>query len=185
MLNASDLRKGLKIDIENEPWEIVHFEFRKPGKGQSLYRCKLKNMIQGNTQEITYRSVDKIKKADMFNKPMIYSYQEGDNYVFMDSETYEQTYIHKDIMGDNRLLLNDDIECDVLLYNGKPIEVILPNFLEKEIIKTEPGFKGDTATNTLKPAWIENNVEIQVPLFIEQGEKIKIDTRTNEYAERV
>jgi elongation factor P len=184
MFSASDLRKGLKIEIEGVPWVITEFTFTKPGKGQALYNCKMKNLLTGTTMQKTYRSVEKIDKPQLEQKNLQYSYQDGDQFVFMD-ENYEQLMLGPDVMGDAHRLLVEDIEVEVLFHNGKPIEVTLPNFVEKTILYTEPGARGDTATNVLKPAKIENDYEIQVPIFLNEGDKVKIDTRTGKYVERV
>lgn len=185
MFNASDLKKGLKIEIDGAPWVITEFEFCKPGKGTALYRCKMKNMITGIGMEKTYRPTDKIDRPDLEEREMYYSYAEGDMYVFSDAETYEEMRVGKDILGNQTYFLIEDSLCKFLLYNGQPIEITLPTFIEKEIVSTEPGARGDTATNVLKPARIDNGYEIQVPLFINEGDIVRIDTRTGEYAERV
>ncbi len=185
MFSASDLKKGLKIEIDNQPWVITEFEFCKPGKGTALYRCKMKNLITGAGMDNTYRPTDKVGKPNLEEREMYYSYADGDNYVFSDAETYEEVQLHKDILGKQAYFLIDNALCHFLLYNGAPIEITLPTFIEKEITDTEPGARGDTATNETKPARIDNGYEIQVPLFINQGDIVKIDTRTGEYAERV
>ena len=184
MYSASDLRKGLKIEIDGIPYVITEFQFTKPGKGQALYNCKLKNLLTGSTLSKTYRSVDKMDEAKLEEKTLQYSYQDGDNYVFMD-ENYEQITVNADVLGDSRYFLVEDIEVDILFHNDRPIEVTLPTFVEKEIVHTEPGARGNTATNVLKPATIEGGYEIQVPLFVNQGDVAKIDTRTGEYVDRV
>lgn len=184
MYNASDLRKGLKVEIDNEPYEIVDFEFCKPGKGQALYRCKLKNMLTGATFDRTYRSDDKIGKPDLREEDMIFSYVENDKYVFLHAETYEQVLVDKELLGNKTYFLKPDTECKILFYQDKPVDVTLPFFVEDKIAKTEPGVRGDTATNVTKSAYLENGYEIQVPLFVNEGDIIKIDTRTGEYSER-
>lgn len=185
-MNASDLKKGLKVEIDGEPWAITEFEFCKPGKGQALYRCKLKNMISGRTLDRTYRSAESgIEKANLEEREMYYSYQEGDIFVFSDSETFEERRISKEALGDSVYFLIPDALCHVLLFKDKVVEVTLPVFVEKEIVDTEPGARGDTATNVTKPAKIDNGYEIQVPLFVNKGDIVKIDTRTGKYAERV
>jgi len=185
MYSASDLRKGRKIEIDGEPYVITNFDFCKPGKGQALYRCKLKNMITGNTTDKTYRSVEKMKKPHLEEKDMIYSYKDGDAYVFMDTETYEEVRLTEDTLEDQKYFLVEDMECTILFFQNRAIEVTLPNFIEKTIANTEPGARGDTATNVTKPAFIDNGYEIQVPLFVNEGDIVKIDTRTGSYAERV
>jgi len=185
MYSASDLRKGLKIEMDGAPYEVVEFQFVKPGKGQAMYKCRLKHLLQGNTIDKTFRAVDKIGKPDLEEKDLVYSYPEGDHYVFMDNKTYEQYTLSADVVGDQKYFLVEDTECQVLFYNGQPISVTLPSFIEKEVVETEPGARGDTATNVLKPAKIDNGYEIQVPLFINEGDVVRIDTRTGKYFDRV
>ena len=185
MYNASDLKKGLKIEIDGAPWIITEFEFCKPGKGTALYRCKMKNMITGAGMEKTYRPTDKIDKPDLEEREMIYGYYDGHHYVFSDPNTYEEFPGSEETLGDSRYFLIEEATCNFVLFNGEPIEITLPTFIEKEITETEPGARGDTATNVMKPAKIDNGFEIQVPLFINQGDVIRIDTRTGTYAERV
>lgn len=185
MYSASDLRKGLKIEIDGDPYIVTDFQFVKPGKGQALYRCKLKNLLTGSTQDKTYRSVEKIDKPNLMDRKMVYSYHDGLNYVFMDPETYDQVEIDEKTIGHQKHFLIEDMECDILFHNDRPIEITLQNFIEKEITETEPGIRGDTATNVTKPAKIDNGYELAVPIFVNQGDVVKIDTRTGEYSERV
>ena len=185
MYEVSDLKKGLKIEIEGEPYEVVDFEFHKPGKGQAIYRCKLKNMFTGATIEKNYRSSDKIAKAELVETDMIFSYVENDKYVFLDAETFEQVLVDADLLGQKKNFLNPDTECKILFYKDTPLDVSIPVFVEAKIAKTEPGARGDTATNTTKPAYLENGYEINVPLFVNEGDLVKIDTRTGDYSERV
>jgi elongation factor P len=185
MYTTSDLRKGLKIEIDGQPYVITEFNFVKPGKGQALYRCKMKNIMTGSTMDRTYRSTEKIGKPDLMQKDMSYSYPEGDHFVFMDDETYEQVTVDTDVVGDMKYFLIEEMPCKVLFFNDIPIDIELPVFVEKVIAETEPGAKGDTATNVYKPAKIDNGYEIQVPLFINEGDLVRIDTRTGEYADRV
>ena len=185
MYSASDLRKGLKIDIDGEPHLVVDFQFSKPGKGQALYKCKLNNVKTGAQFEKTYRSVEKIGKPDLRDKDMSYSYPDGINYVFIDPNTYDQVIVDAEVVGDMKYFLEEDMNCKVLFHNDTPLEITLPNFVEKTIEETEPGAKGDTATNVTKPAKIENGYELRVPLFINIGDTVRVDTRTGEYADRV
>lgn len=185
MYSASDLRKGLKIEIDGDPYLVVDFQFVKPGKGQALYRCKIKNLITGATIDKTYRSVDKIDQPNLEQRDMVYSYPDGDHFVFMDKDTYEQVTLDADVLGDQRFFLKEDIEVEVLFHNHRPIEITLPYFVEMAVAETEPGARGDTATNVQKPARLENNYEIQVPLFINEGDVVRIDTRTGKYDGRV
>jgi elongation factor P len=182
---ASDLKKGLKFEIDGEPFIIIGFEFKKPGKGQSLYKCKLKNMVTGAKFERTYRSGDKFKEADLEEQEMEYLYSDKDSFCFMNSSNYEQHFLNKDQLGDTIDLLKDNTVCTILLFNGLPIDVALPNFINLVVTKSEPWAKGDTATGSTKPAILETGLEVQVPPFVEEGQMIKIDTRTREYVERV
>jgi elongation factor P len=184
MFSASDLRKGLKIETEGAPYVITDFQFTKPGKGQALYTCKLKNLLNGSTMTRTYRSNDKVGKPALSQKTLVYSYVDGDQYVFMD-ENYEQVLVSADVLGDDRYFLKEDLEVEILYYNAMPVEVTLPNFVEKIITKTEPGARGNTATNVLKPATVEGGYEVQVPIFVNEGDLIKVDTRTGKYSDRV
>lgn len=184
MFSASDLRKGLKVEIDGAPYVITDFSFTKPGKGQAIYNCKLKNMLDGSTLTRSYRSNDKLAKPELSNRTFQYSYVDGDDYVFMD-DNYEQVTLSASVLGDSRFFLVEDIEVEVLYYQGRPMDVTLPTFVEKTIVETEPGARGDTATNVLKPAKIEGGFEIQVPLFINEGDIVRIDTRIGDYADRV
>ncbi|RKX31607.1 MAG: elongation factor P [Verrucomicrobia bacterium] len=185
MYSASDLRKGLKIEIDGEPYEIVEFQFVKPGKGQALYRCKIKNLLTGATLDKTFRAADKIGKPDLEERDMIYSYPDGDQYVFMDATTYDTVPVSGDMLGIRKYFLEEDMEVKILFHNGRPIDITLPFFVEKKVARTEPGVRGDTATNVTKPAQLENGYELQVPLFINEGDVIRIDTRTGKYVDRV
>lgn len=184
MFEASDLRKGLKVEIDGQPYEITEFNFVKPGKGQALYNCRMKNMINGSTIAKTYRAADKIDSPQLEEHTLTFSYPEGDNFVFL-NESFEQVIIPASALGRNVHFLVENIEVDALFHNGRPIEVVLPFFIEKTIVDTEPGARGNTATNVLKSAKIESGYELQVPLFINKGDVIKIDTRTGEYSDRV
>jgi elongation factor P len=184
MYTASDLRKGLRIQIEGNPYLVTEFNFVKPGKGQGMYTCKLKNMLNGSTMTKTYRAVEKFEEPQLEHKTLHYSYAEGDQLVFLD-ESYEQVTIPAEVMGDERNLLKEEIEVEVMFFNGRAVEVTLPTFVEKKIVHTEPGARGNTATNVLKPATLEGGYEIQVPLFVEIGDFVKVDTRTGTYADRV
>lgn len=184
MYNASDLRKGLKVEIDGEPYVITDFNFTKPGKGQALYNCRMKSLISGSTLTKTYRSADKVGRPELSQRELIYSYAEGDNYIFMD-ENYDQVTVSGEFLGDGRHFLSEDLTVEILFYNGRPVEVTLPTFIEKEILHTEPGARGNTATNVMKPGQIEGGYELQIPLFVNPGDIIKIDTRNGKYADRV
>ncbi len=185
MYEASDLRKGLKIEMDGEPYVVVQFEFSKPGKGQALYRCKLKNMITGAQFDRTYRSGDKFNEADLEEREMEYLYNDGESYCFMDSKTYEQEFLTQDQMSEAKYFLKENTVCNVLMFSGRPIEVTLPMFVNLRVEKADPWVKGDTASGDTKPAMLETGYKLQVPPFIEEGEEIRIDTRTGEYVERV
>jgi elongation factor P len=184
MYSASDLRKGLKVEVDGVPYVITEFNFVKPGKGQALYTCRLKNMINGSTFMKTYRAADKIDQPVIDEKTLQFSYADGLDCVFMD-QNYEQVTIPGEALGNQRLLLVEDATVQVLFHNNNPIEFKLPTFVEKEVVHTEPGVRGDTATNVLKPATVKGGYDLQVPLFVNQGDIIRIDTRTGEYADRV
>jgi len=184
MYETSDFRKGLKVQIEGVPFEIVYFQFVKPGKGQAFTRTKMRNMISGTILERTFKSGEKLEKADLEERQMQYLYPEDGFYVFMDTTSYEQLRLSPEQLGENKYYLLDNLMCSVLVFNEKAIGVTPPNFVELEIVETEPGFKGDTSGGTTKPAKCSTGLEIQVPLFINQGEIVKVDTRSGEYAER-
>ncbi len=185
MYETSDIRKGLKIQIDGDPYTVVEFQFVKPGKGTAFTRTKIKNLITGAVLERTYKSGEKLEPANIEEKQMQYLYLDGDKYCFMDTTSYEQTFISVDDVGDTAKLMPDNINVDVLLFNDRPIGVTLPNFVELAVVHTEPGVKGDTASGATKPATLSTGAVINVPLFIEEGEVLKIDTRTAEYVERV
>ncbi len=185
MYTASDLRKGLKIQIDGNPFVIIEFEFSKPGKGQSLYRCKMRNMITGNQFTQTYRSNDKFEKAPLEERKMQYLYNQGDEYHFMDTENYEQLFITTEQIGDNISFLVDNMEVQVLFFDDRPIDITLPIFVNLEVTKADPWAKGDTSGTDTKPVTVASGYELQVPPFVEQGDKIQIDTRTGQYVTRV
>ncbi len=185
MYDASDLRKGLKVEIDGDPHVVVQFEFSKPGKGQALYRCKLKNMITGAQFDRTFRSGDKFEKADLEEQEMQYLYKDADSYCFMNTATYEQEFLSEEQIGDVKNYLKENMLCAVLMFDGRPIGVTPPMFVELQVEAADPWIKGDTASGDTKPITLETGYVIQVPPFIEEGELIKIDTRTGQYVERV
>lgn len=184
MLSSSDLRKGLRIELDGVPYVITEFNFVKPGKGASIYNCKMKNMMNGSTLNRSYRSNETFQEAKLEEREMRYSYCDADQYVFLDRD-FEQVSVPEAVLGDSRHFLNEDMAVTILLHNDKPIGVDLPTYVEKTIVETEPGYRGNTATNVLKGAKIAGGYAIQVPIFINQGDVIKIDTRTGEYGDRV
>lgn len=185
MYTSSDLRKGLKIEIDGEPYVITDFEFSKPGKGQSLYRCRLKNMVTGNAFDKTYRSNDKFKKAPLEERTMQYLYSQGDEYHFMDNKSYEQIAIMADQLGEDTKFMVDNMDVEVLMFNERPIGVTLPNFVNLNVTRADPWAKGDTSGTDTKPVTVETGYQLQVPPFVEEGDKIQIDTRTGNYITRV
>ncbi|MBF0233694.1 MAG: elongation factor P [Desulfamplus sp.] len=185
MYDAADLKKGLKFQIDGDPYIVVDFQFKKPGKGQALYKCKLKNMISGTQFEKTFRSGDKFEEASLEEQEMEYLYAEPQSYCFMNTSTYEQEFLSKEQVGDAVELLKENTVCTALFFNGKAIGLTLPNFVNLRIIKSDPWAKGDTATGSTKPATLETGFEIQVPPFVDEGQLVKIDTRTRTYVERV
>ncbi len=185
MLESGDLRKGLKLEIDGDPYIIVQFEFVKPGKGQALYKCRLKNMLTGVQFDKTFRSGEKFKEADLEEVEMEYLYFDGNSYCFMNTTNYEQEMLSADQVGEAKAFLKENTVCNVLLFQGRPIGISLPNFVELEITEAEPWAKGDTAAGSTKPATLETGHVVQVPPFINVGEKIRIDTRSGQYVERV
>jgi elongation factor P len=185
MYNASDLRKGLKIEIDGDPYIIIEFQFSKPGKGQALYRCKLKNMITGTIIDHTYRSVDTFKRAPLDERRMQYLYSQENEYCFMDVENYEQVFLTEDQVGDATPFLTDNLEVDILFFGERAIGVTLPNFVDLTVTRADPWVKGDSVSGDTKPVTVETGYELRVPPFIEEGEKITVDTRTGAYVTRV
>ena len=185
MIASSDLRKGLKIELDGEPYAIVQFEFTKPGKGKALYKCKLKNMVTGVQFDKTFRSNDKFKQPDLNEQEMEYLYSDGEQFCFMNTSTYEQEFLTAEQVSDAINFLKENTVCNILLFEGTPIGISLPIFINLKVEKTELWVKGDTASGDSKPATLETGHVIQVPPFIEEGELLKIDTRTGEYVERV
>ena len=185
MYDVSALRKGLKIEIDGDPYVVVQFEFVKPGKGQALYKCKLKNMVSGSQFDRTYRSGDKLNEANLDEQEMEYLYFDGDNYCFMNTSTYVQEFLTAEQVGDAKNLLKENTVCSILFFQYKPIGVSLPNFVDLKIVSADPWVKGDTASGDSKPATLETGYVLNVPPFIQEGELIRIDTRTGEYVERV
>jgi elongation factor P len=185
MYSAADLRKGLKIQIDGEPYIVVDFQFSKPGKGQALYRTKLRNMITGNQFDRTFRSNDKFEKAPLEERTMQYLYSQGEEFHFMDTKNYEQIVISREQMGDDVNFLIDNMEVQILLFNSNPIGITLPNFVNLTVTQADPWAKGDTSGSDTKPVTVETGYVLQVPPFIEEGDRLQIDTRTGQYITRV
>ena len=182
---TSDFRKGLKVSINNEPWQMVEMNFRKPGKGNALYEVRLKNLIRGTTLDRVYKGGDTLEAADCEETEVQYLYKQQDTYVFMDNASFEQHEVPIDMLNEKEGFLKEGLLCNVTLFNGQPIVVDPPSHVELRVEYCDPGARGDTATNVTKPVKLETGAEIQAPLFITIGNVIKIDTRTGEYIERV
>jgi elongation factor P len=185
MYDTSDIRKGLKVLMDGHPFTVVEFQFVKPGKGSAFTRTKFKNLLTGAVIEKNIRSGEKLEPANVEEKTMQYLYQDGEDFVFMDSASYEQVSVMGEVVGDDHDLLKDSLECTVLFFNDRAVGVTLPTFVVLEVVETEPGARGDSTGNVTKPAKVETGAEVQVPLFINEGDFLKIDTRTKSYVERV
>ena len=184
MISASDFRNGVTFEMDGKVMQVVEFQHVKPGKGAAFVRTKMKDIINGGVTETSCSPTAKFEQAYVERKDMEYSYNDGDLYYFMDMETYDMIPISKDMLGDAFRFVKENMTCKVMSYKGSVFGVEPPNFVELEVTETDPGFKGDTATNVTKPATLETGAEIKVPLFINPGDKIKIDTRSGEYLER-
>ena len=185
MISAGDFRNGITIELDNNVYQIIEFQHVKPGKGAAFVRTKLKNIISGGVVEKTFRPTEKCPQARIDRKDMQYLYEDGGLFTFMDVETYDQIALNAETIGDALKFVKENEMCKVCSYNGSVFSVEPPLFVELQITETEPGFKGDTATGATKPAIVETGAKVNVPLFVEQGETIKIDTRTGEYLSRV
>ncbi len=185
MYQTNEFRKGLKIEYEGSLWIIVEAQHVKPGKGVAFVKTRIKNMLDGRSLDINFRSGDKVGRPDVREVTMQALYSDGENWHFMDNKSYEQVFISNEDLGDATNWLKDNIEVGVLLYNERPVDVSLPNFVELEITECEPGVKGDTAQGGTKPATLSTGATVLVPLFVEEGEFIRVDTRTGEYVTRV
>ena len=184
-IDTSQFRNGLKIELDGQPFTITYFQHVKPGKGGAFVRTKVKNLLNGKVLDKTFRSGEKVGEADVEERRMQYLYADGTDRIFMDSETYDQAPIPADALGDGVDFLKENTEVEVLLWRGKPVNVELPAFVELEVTKSDPGVKGDTSSGANKPATLETGATVTVPLFIKEGDVLRIDTRTREYCERV
>jgi elongation factor P len=184
MYSTADFKKGLKIEIDGTPYVIVEFLHVKPGKGGAFVRTKIKNLMTGKVLDQTFRSGEKLKRPDLVEREMQFLYREGDNFFLMDNETYEQFALTAEQLGDVVLYLIENLNLKVLFFNQQPVTAELPNFVELTVAQAEPGVKGDTASGGSKPATLESGAVIQVPLFINEGDRVKVDTRTGTYIER-
>ena len=185
MITAGDFRNGVTFDMDGSVFQIIEFQHVKPGKGAAFVRTKIRNVISGAVVEKTFNPTDKFPTAFIERKDMEYLYNDGDLYYFMDPETYDMVPLNRDVLGDAFRFVTENTVCKVLSYKGSVFGLECPNFMDLEVTETEPGLAGNTATNTLKPATVETGAEIRVPLFINEGDHIRIDTRTGEYMERV
>lgn len=184
MVSAGEFKKGLTIEIDGQVWMVVDFQHVKPGKGAAFVRTKIKNVMTGSVLEKSFNPTEKFPKAMVERKEMQYLYSDGELYYFMDNETYDQLPLNKDKVEDALAYITENMNVTIKFFKGEAFSVEPPNFVELTITETEPGFKGDTATAGNKPAIVETGAKIMVPLFISEGDRIRIDTRTGEYMER-
>lgn len=184
-ISTNEFKAGIKVEVDGEPYTIVANEFVKPGKGQPFNRVKLKHLMTGRTIERTFKSGDKLELADVVESKMRMLYTDTDSAVFMDDNTFDQITIPFSIIGDRRQWLMEETNYSIIFYKGQPIEVVPPTFMELKITETAPGLRGDTSGRVLKPAAVETGATIQVPIFVNEGDIIRIDTRTGEYVGRV
>lgn len=185
MISTNDFRTGLTIEVDGEIYEVIDFQHVKPGKGAAFVRSKLKNLRTGAVIDRTFRAGEKVPRAHLDRREMQYLYRDGDSFVFMDNETYDQISLSEEQLGENVKFLKENMNIYLLTHEGKIIGVELPNFVELKVVDTEPGVRGDTAAGGTKPATLETGLVVQVPLFVEAGDVIRVDTRTGEYLERV
>lgn len=184
VIDTSEFRKGMKIEIDGEPFEIIEFQHVKPGKGSAFTRTTIRSLISGRNLEPTFKSGEKVDRPDIEEREMQYLYREGDDYHFMDQKNFEQTYLQEKALGDAKNYLKENINASILFFNGKAIGVTLPNSVELKVVKCDPGVRGDTVSGASKPAVLESGYTINVPLFINEGDVLKIDTRSGEYLTR-
>ena len=184
MYSTTDFRKGLKIEVEGTPYEIVEFQHFKPGKGGAMVRTKLRNFLTGRMQDITFRSGEKVERPDLEMREMQYLYREGEDLIFMDMTSYEQLHVKEESTDGKSGFLKESQIVQVLLYKGDPLDIELPPSLVFEVTNTDPGVKGDTVSNVTKPATLETGIVIQVPIFVNTGDKVKVDTRSSSYLGR-
>lgn len=184
MISVNDFRTGLTIELDNDVWQVMEFQHVKPGKGAAFVRSKLRNLRNGNIQERTFRAGEKVPRAMVETREMQFLYESGGEYTFMDNETYEQITLPRERLEYELNFLQENMNIHVMIYNGETIGVQLPNTVELEVVETEPGIKGDTATGGSKPAKLSTGFTVQVPLFINEGDRLIIDTRSGEYVSR-
>jgi elongation factor P len=184
-VDTSQFRNGLKIELDGEPFTMIYFQHVKPGKGGAFVRTKVKNLKTGRVLDRTFRAGERVEEADVEERTMQYLYQDGENFVFMDTQSYDQLPFTPEQVGDARKFLKENLEVSVVLWRGRPIGVELPSFIEATVTQCDPGIKGDTASGATKPATIETGAVLQVPLFIKEGDVLRVDTRTGAYVERL
>jgi elongation factor P len=184
VIDTSEFRKGMKIEIDGEPFEILDFQHVKPGKGSAFVRTTIKSLISGRQLQPTLKSGEKVGRPDIEEKDMQYLYQQGDEFHFMEQKTFEQTYIGQKELGEAKNFLKENINCSIMFWNGKALGVDLPNSVELKVTTCDPGMRGDTVSGAMKPAVMETGYRLQVPLFINEGDVLKIDTRSGEYLTR-
>jgi elongation factor P len=185
MISTNDFHTGLTIELDGDIYMVIDFQHVKPGKGSAFVRSKLKNLRSGSTTERTFRAGEKVPRALVERKEMEYLYASGEEYIFMDTESYEQISLSRETLGDNLKYLKENMQLNILLFKGEIIGLELPNSVELKVVETEPGFKGDTAAGGSKPAKLETGLVVQVPFFINEGDVLRIDTRSGAYLERV
>jgi elongation factor P len=183
--DTSEFRNGLKILVDGDPFEIVEFQHVKPGKGSAFVRTRIRNLLTGRVLEPTFKSGDKVGRPDMEEKEMQYLYKEGDHYVFMDVKTFDQTHLDETALGDMKSFLKENENAKVLFWNGRAISIVMNNAVELKVVKCDPGARGDTVSGAMKPATLETGFTLNVPLFINEGDTLRIDTRTGAYITRV
>ncbi|MGV3626033.1 MAG: elongation factor P [Archangium sp.] len=184
VIDTSEFRKGMKIEIDGEPFEIIEFQHVKPGKGSAFTRTTIRSLISGRNLEPTFKSGDKVDRPDIEERDMQFLYAQGDEFHFMDQKSYEQTYLSEKVLGEAKNYLKENINASILFFNGKAIGVTLPNSVELKVVKCDPGVRGDTVSGAQKPAVLETGYTINVPLFINEGDVLKIDTRSGDYITR-
>ncbi len=183
--DTSQFRNGLKLEIDHSPFTIVYFQHVKPGKGGAFVRTKIKNLLNGRVLDRTFRSGEKVEVPDISENRMQYLYNDGDNMIFMDQETFDQIPIPPDVIGDQADFMLEEMIIEVLFWKGNPVNIQLPNYIEAKVVRSDPGLKGDTSSGASKPATLDCGATINVPLFIKEGDVLRVDTRTREYSERV
>ena len=185
MITAGDFKNGITFEMDSQVYQVVEFQHVKPGKGAAFVRTKIKNVITGSSAERSFNPSEKFERAHINRRDMQYLYKDEDLYYFMDEETYEQIPLNAESIGNTLEFIKENMTCKILFFKGQVIGLEPPTFVELEITETEPGYKGDTATGATKPATVETGAQIKVPLFVNQGDVVRVDTRTGEYMERV